>query len=252
MFMRLVHVKVRDGQIERLQQHYRQRIIAALSGISGCRYAGLMRSQHHSEECLSLTLWDSERDAEAYEGSGLFETLLNETRPYLLESSESRLQLSEDLTLEYVPVPEEPVVSRHPIAARSDMPGPRPEQRGPMWVRIVSLKLRPGKLEEFKGLYVDRVIPALRGTRGCRYAYLTERSDRKDEVLSVTSWDRKEDAEAYEQSGRFAQLLESQKNTLSELYRWKMEEQRVQGGLSVTSEDPIIEQFDIVAGEAFK
>ena len=82
MFMRLVHVKVRDGQIERLQQHYRQRIIAALSGISGCRYAGLMRSQHHSEECLSLTLWDSERDAEAYEGSGLFETLLNETRPY--------------------------------------------------------------------------------------------------------------------------------------------------------------------------
>jgi heme-degrading monooxygenase HmoA len=252
MFMRLVQVKVKDGQIERLQHHYRQRIIAALEGIPGCRYAGLMKSVHHPEECVSLTLWDNEQDAEAYERSGLFETLLRETRPFLVESSESRLQLSRDLTLEYVPIPEEPVVGKFPVAARSDTPAPREEQHGHMWVRIVSLKLRPGKLAEFEQLYREQVIPALRNVKGCRYIYLAERSGRKDEVLSVTSWESKEDAENYEKSGLFARLLESQQSTLSELYGWKIEEQKLETGLSATSDDPTIEQFDVVAGRAFQ
>jgi heme-degrading monooxygenase HmoA len=252
MFMRLVQVKVKDGQIEGLQQHYRHRIIAALSGIPGCRYAGLMKSVHHPEECISLTLWDSEQDAEAYERGGLFETLLDEMRPYLLESSESRLQLSQDLTLEYIPIPEEPVVSKLPVAARSDTLEPQQEQRSPMWVRIVSLKLRPGKLEEFERMYREQVIPVLRNIKGCRYIYLAERSGRMDEVISVTSWESKEDAENYEKSGLFARLLESQRSALSELYHRKLEEQKLQGGLAATSEDPTVEQFDVVAGRAFQ
>jgi heme-degrading monooxygenase HmoA len=249
MFMRLVEMKVKDGQIEGLQQHYRQRIIAMLAGIPGCRYAGLMKSLHHPEECISLTLWDSERDAEAYERGGLFDTLLHETRPYLLETSESRLQLSQDLTLEYAPIPVEPVVRKLPVAARSDTLAPQQEQRGPLWVRIVSLKLRPGKREEFERLYRERVIPALRKVKGCRYIYLSERTDRRDEVLSVTSWDTKGDAEAYEESGLFMRLLESGKTTLSELYRWKLEEQEV--GVTATSEDPTVENFDVIEGKAF-
>jgi heme-degrading monooxygenase HmoA len=252
MFMRLVQVKVKDGQIEGLQHHYRRRVIAALERIPGCRYAGLMRSVHHPEECISLTLWDSERDAEAYERSGLFGTLLDGTRPYLLESSESRLQLSQDLTLEYVPIPEEPVVSKLPVAEQSDTLAPQQEQRGPMWVRIVSLKIRPGKLEEFEQLYRGQVIPALRKIKGCRYIYLAERSGKLDEVISVTSWENKEDAENYEKSGLFARLLESQQGTLSELYGWKLEEQKLQGGLAATSEDPTVEHFDMLAGKAFK
>jgi len=252
MFMRLVQVKVKDGQTEGLQHHYRQRIIVALEGIPGCRYAGLMKSVHHPEECISLTLWDSEADAEAYERSGLFTTLLDETHPFLLESSESRLQLSKDLTLEYVPIPEEPVVSSYPVSTRSDVPAPQQERRGPMWVRIVSLKLRPGRLEEFEELYREQVIPTLRNVKGCRYIYLAKRSGKMDEVLSVTSWESKEDAENYEKSGLFARLLESQQGTLSELYRWKLEEQKLQGGLAATSEDPTVEHFDMLAGKAFK
>ena len=252
MFMRLVKVKVQEGRHGSMQQHYGQRIIPALENVPGCSYAGLMRSVHNSDECLSLTLWDSEEHARAYERSGLFETLLEETRPYLLESSESRLQLSEDLTLQYVPVPADPVVSRHPVALRSDTLSAQQEQRSPMWVRIVSLKLRPGRRAEFERLYRDQVIPTLRGVRGCRYIYLTERTDREDEVLSVTSWERKEDAQAYEESGLFARLLESQSDALSDLYHWKLDEQKKKGALSATSDDPTIEQFDVVAGKAFK
>lgn len=252
MFMRLVQMKVKEGQVEGLRLHYGHRIIPALEATAGCRYAGLMKSVHHSNECISLTLWEDASDAEAYERSGVFETLLGETRPYLLESSESRLQLSQDLTLEYVPVPEEPVISKLPVAARGDPLPPVGDQRSPMWVRIVSLKLRPGKLAEFTRLYSDQVIPTLRNVQGCRYIYLTERSDRKDEILSVTSWDSKEAAEAYEESGLFARLLESQSETLSELYRWKLEDGKLKGGLSATSDDPTVEHFDMVIGKAFR
>jgi heme-degrading monooxygenase HmoA len=89
MFMRLVQVEVKDGQQERLQQHYRQRIIEALETVHGCRFAGLMKSGHHHEECISLTLWESEEDAEAYERGSLFTTLLDKSHPFLLDSSES-------------------------------------------------------------------------------------------------------------------------------------------------------------------
>lgn len=252
MFMRLVQVKVKDGRSDGLQQHYRQRIIVALEKVTGCRYAGLMRSVHHSEECISLTLWDNESDAEAYERSGLFESLLHETRPFLLESSESRLQLSQDLTLEYVPVPEEPVVSKFPVTERSDALPSEQEQHGPLWVRIVSLKLRRGKRGEFERHYREQVIPALRKVKGCRYIYLAERFGREDEVLSVTSWERREDAEAYEESGLFARLLRSQGDVLSDLYHWKLQEEKKKGALSATSDDPTVEQFDVVAGKSFK
>ena len=250
--MRLVQMKVKEGHVGGLRSHYGNRIIPALEEISGCRYAGLMKSIHHSDECISLTLWENESDAEAYERGGVFETLLGETRPFLIESSESRLQLSQDLTLEYVPIPEEPVISRLPVAARGDPVSPQDSQRDPIWVRIVSLKLRPGKLDEFKRAYTEQVIPTLRKVKGCRYIYLTERSDKKDEILSVTSWESKEAAEAYEESGLFSRLLESQGDTLSELYRWKLEDGKLRGGISATSDDPTIEHFDVVVGKAFR
>ena len=249
MYMRMVQVKVKPGQLDTLRRHYQDRVIPALAGVVGCRYAGLMKSVHHEEECISLTLWDSEEGSSAYERSGLFEALLRETRPYLLESTESKLQLSEDLTLESVPIPEEPVVSGLPVAARSDELSPLKQQRGPGWVRIVSLRLRPGKREEFERLYRENVIPILRSLRGCSSIYLSERFDRADEVISVTSWDSKADAEAYERSGLFMRLLESQKDALSELYQWKFD--NANAGLTVTSEDTTVEYFDVVAGKAF-
>lgn len=252
MYMRMVQVKVKPGLTSELRLHYHEQIIAALSGISGCRYAGLLQSVHHPEECISLTLWDSEQDSHAYEKSGLFTSLLDRTRPFLLDSTESKIQLSQDLTLEYVPIPEEPVVSVLPVTATSNQAASGDEQGSPMWVRIVSLKIQPGKLEEFKRLYEEQVIPKLRSVRGCRYIYLSERAEKKDEVISVTSWNSKEDAERYEKSGTFELLLRSQEHVLSELYQWKRTTQKEHQGLATTSDDPMVEYFDVLVSKAFK
>ena len=252
MFMRLVQLKVKSGRVESYQQFYRGRIIPTLEKVRGCRYAALIQSMQHPDECLSLTLWNGEEDALAYERAGVFDKLLAGTRPYLLESTESKLQLSEDLTLEYVPILTEPVVTGLPVAEGNGSPVSLEGRRSSMCVRILSLKLRPGKRAEFDTFYRNRVIPALRGVSGCLQIYLAERTDRADEVLSVTTWEKKEDAEAYEASGLFARLLESQRDTLSELYDWKMEEQKKTAGVLTTSEDPTVERFAIIVGRVFR
>lgn len=251
MYMRMVHVKLKGDALAKVEHLYNDRIIPALATVPGCRYAGLMQSAQHPDECSSLTFWDDKESAEAYEKSGLFSILLDETRPFLINSSESRIQLSEDLTLEYVPIPEEPVVTAFPVAAMGSAQGRQREQQGAVWVRLVSLKVRPGKKEEFQRKYEEEVIPALRNVKGCRHVYLTERPDRQDEVISVTSWDSRQDAEAYEKGGLFAELLGRQKSVLSDLYQWKMQSQKEQGRYVATSDDVVIEQFHVVAGRSY-
>ena len=252
MYMRMVQVRIKRGSLPQLQTFYKDRVIPALQKTKGCRYAGFMVSVHHPEECISLTLWDSPADALAYEKSGTFSQLLEELRPYFTESSESRIQLSHDLKLEYVPVPEEPVVSTFAVAATGSVEHRGPEAAENIWVRIVSLKLRAGRIEEFKRAYAEQVIPALQRVKGCRYVYLTERTGKPNEVFSVTSWASRQDAELYEKSGLFGKLLESQQHLLSELYEWKKSRERTTHADIATSEDVAVEHYDVLVGRSFK
>jgi heme-degrading monooxygenase HmoA len=251
MFMRLVQVRVKEGFLPAVTRLYARSILPALASVAGCRYGGLLQSVQHTDECLSLTLWNSEGDVNAYEESGLFTTLLDQTRPFQAESSELRLQLTDDLKLEYVPVPDTPVVGSYPVAA-SDAPGPDENLRPrALWVRVVSLKIRPGKREEFKSLYADRVIPVLRKLPGCAYVYLLEKADAPNEVLSITGWDSKENADRYERGGTFDQLLDSQQGLLSELYTSKRERRNEDSGAMVTSDDVTVECYSVIVEESF-
>jgi heme-degrading monooxygenase HmoA len=230
---------------------YRDRVIPTLESIEGCRYAGMLQSVHEPDSCVSLTLWNAEQHARAYESSGLFAKLLEEMRPVFSESSESQIRLSENLTLEYVPIPQEPVVSTQPVAASSRPQHGDMRAGGGLWVRIVSLKLRPGKREEFKRVYAEQAIPVLRQVKGCRYVYLAEHENEPDAVLSVTSWDSREDAENYEKSGTFDRLLESQKSYLSSLYQWKRERGTAHKAEVATSEDVLVDHFNVLVGKSF-
>jgi heme-degrading monooxygenase HmoA len=247
----MLHVKVQSERLEDLVTLYRDRIIPVLGTIPGCRYAGMMQSDLHPVECISLTFWDDKEDADRYESSGTFQDLLREARPFFVESSESRIQLTEDLTLEYLPVPEEPVLDALPVSATS-APHTSAQETPPLWLRLVSLRLRPGQRENFTQMYVDQVIPSLRDTKGCRYIYLTENPTKPNEMISVTSWDTKEDAERYEQSGLFTRLLESQEHLLSDLYQWKRYREKRQSNSVATSEDLQVEYYRVLVGKDFR
>ncbi len=51
-----------------------------------------------------------------------------------------------------------------------------------MFMRIVSAKILPDKMDEFRHLYKNEIVAALEITKGCRYAYLSE-SMKEDNIF---------------------------------------------------------------------
>jgi heme-degrading monooxygenase HmoA len=76
-----------------------------------------------------------------------------------------------------------------------------------MYVRMTFFKVRAGKMDALRNLYVNEVIPAHKNNKGIRFVHLFEALDAKDEGISVTAWDTKGDLEAYEKSGEYQRTV---------------------------------------------
>lgn len=251
MYMRLVQMKVNPERISEMREFYDQKVIPALKSTNGCLFASLMRSEEHSGEGVSMTLWDNQANAEAYGSSELYRNLIEEIKTFLADSAEWKVQLSKDLTLEYVPVVEEPLVKSYSVGAFKEGAASPADRSQSMYVRIVAPKVRPGRLEDFERIYTTEVIPALRSVKGCRYAYLTEGWTNDVELFSVTVWDSQQDVENYERSGLFNSLSDKLKDTYSESYQWKMQLDKDSGKKVVMSEDAAVEHYRVVTGVRF-
>jgi heme-degrading monooxygenase HmoA len=252
MFMRLVQVKVKSETADQLPLLYSEKIIPALQGIRGCLYASLIKSVSHPDESISMTLWDTLEHAEAYEQGGLFQKLMNEITPYLSDSSEWKIQLAKDFTWEYTPSSEEPVVKSYRVTTA--IPG-HPGMADPdlaLYVRILSVRLKTGRTEEFARLYSSEILPVLHNVKGCRYAFLTEGVEERNEVISVTIWDSKDAADVYESSGLFRKLTRKVHHTFSELYQWKLAVEKRSGAQVSTTDDLTVAGYNVVSGRMFQ
>ena len=76
-----------------------------------------------------------------------------------------------------------------------------------MFLRLTFFKVKPGKMDELHQLYIKVVIPAHKNHQGNRFVHLLERVDEKDQGISITAWDSRADAEAYEKSGDYEKIL---------------------------------------------
>ncbi len=251
MYMRLVYARSKPDLVWKIQEIYADKIIPRLKEMPGCLCSCLIQSDAHKDEGISMTLWDTQEHAEEYEKSGLFQKLLGEVQPYLSDSSEWKLQLSKDLKLEYQPVPEEPILKAYSSIAQTDAKAPSEKEFPSMHMRILSLTIKPGMIQDFRKIYNEEILPTLRSVKGCRYEFMTENTQDKSDVLSVTIWDSKEDAINYENSEIFKELIEKTKHTLSALFRFKAALEKESGGKVVTSEDPYSICYDIVTGKFF-
>jgi heme-degrading monooxygenase HmoA len=75
-----------------------------------------------------------------------------------------------------------------------------------MYVRMVFLNLKEGKMDEFRDLYMKEVIPTVKSHKGNRFVHLLECRENENEGISVTAWDTKGDFETYLKSGDFERL----------------------------------------------
>jgi heme-degrading monooxygenase HmoA len=251
MFMRFVQLNIETERLDDFERLYRERIAPALNGTPGCLFAGLMNRHGLTEECVSMTLWDTAEDARRYEESGLFEELLAEADPMISDSSEWRIRLSDDLRLEYGPVKEAPVVTVSSVRSASSESLPEDIRPDETYLRIVSARVQPGQFDALAKVYEEKIIPALASVDGCRYAYLVRGMQESDQALSITLWDSQSHAEAYEQSGRFADLVRLVRPMFSELLQWKMSLSPKKQDSTATSEDLTVEGYHVVTTDSF-
>lgn len=251
MFMRFVQLRVKEDSINYLNEIYERQIIPVLEKVDGCLYAGLIQSAGRLDECISLTLWESASAADKYVVGGTYNRLLESVEQFLSGTSEWKIKLTEDQKVEYVPVGEPPTVKAYNVTLAPVARGMTPENRGELYVRILAVRLKEGSMAEFRTIYEHEILPALYETPGCRYAYLTEDVGNPNGALSLTVWDRKEDAENYEKSGRFGMLVRKMSHLLAGLYQWKMSLGNDTGRKAVTSEDLTSEGYHVVTGRGF-
>ena len=69
-----------------------------------------------------------------------------------------------------------------------------------MFARNVSIDLRPNTLSEFLKTMDNEIVPLLRKQKGFREE-MTLSVPGRIEVVAVSFWDRKEDAQSYDSSG---------------------------------------------------
>ncbi len=77
-----------------------------------------------------------------------------------------------------------------------------------MLVRMTFTQSDPASAEVARTLYNSEEVPGvLDRQKGHRFHYLLESVDVPGEGVSVTAWDSREDAEAYETSGAYEELV---------------------------------------------
>ena len=87
-----------------------------------------------------------------------------------------------------------------------------------VFVRMTFTKIDPASAEAVRALYYrDEIWGVLERQKGHRFHYhLLESVDVPGEGVSVSAWDSREDAEAYERSGAYEELVAKFRNFYTE------------------------------------
>jgi len=245
MFMRTVKMFVKLGEIDGFRTAYQDKILTAFAKIKGCRSAVLMQSTHNPEECVSLTFWSSEGDARTFEETGRYEELVKVLSPHFSEAYEMQIRLTKDLKLEYSST-NEPEVRTYEVETPHGSESP-----GQIYLRMVSLKFKEGKVGEFKKHYEEKVIPVLRAVKGCKTAFLAAPADNPNELISVTEWEDEQAVQEYEHGGQFDAILESQRHFFPGVYDLGKKPSKETGGKIATSGDVTVDHHHVLVGRRF-
>ncbi len=252
MYMRFLPLKVREDKLKELAQWYRSRVIPALRETGGCLSARLLQPALPSGECLSLTLWEGREALEEHEDSNLFDDMMNEAGAFLTPSGEWKAVLSDESGVGLEVPLKSPEAKAYEVVTSTGANDGGPASLPQLHVRIVSLLVREGQADELAERYRRTIIPKLLTFKGCLAAYLVEGVTRPNQALSVTLWERDEDAVRYELSGVFDDLTEHLRGTLSSLHIWRLSLDTTGAREDVVGGDLDVVRYGVIAGERFR
>ena len=77
-----------------------------------------------------------------------------------------------------------------------------------MFVRLTYFGFKSEKIKELKKFYNEVAIPTLKKQKGNLECRLFEPVDKKEDYISMTTWEKKEDAETYHNTGVYKNLVD--------------------------------------------
>lgn len=252
MLMRLFQFRIKPVEIDNIKKFFKTSVFPQFEHSKGCLFAALISGEPDANDFISVTFWDSLDNIKNFESSNTLKDLLAAIKPKLAETSEWKIQLSDKMELEYAPVPEEPLIRKYDVKFQDSPDQGISLKSREMFIRIVSFIIQPDKLDEFKRIYFTQVIPELKQSKGCRYIFLTENVNDINEFISVTIWDSKALADMNESSGKFDELVNLFKHTLSHFVLWKMKLEKEFSARIKTSDDIKVDSYNLVTVKTFK
>jgi quinol monooxygenase YgiN len=111
LFVRIVSAKIQEGKVNEFKELYSKEIMPVLQASEGCLYAFLNKNLKEMDEFLSVSIWKSKADADAYENSGKFEELTNKVKHTfshfylwkmaLEQETKGKIRTSEDMRVDH-------------------------------------------------------------------------------------------------------------------------------------------------------
>ena len=245
MYLRILKVDIQPADLHKARDFYRQKVLPMLHSHSSCRFASLLQATSKAEECISLTLWDDPDEAEGYEQSPAYSKLLEEGAKLLSDAPDWSVERAEGVPGQSSDAKQAITGDAFTIeAGDQDLPDSDLPLR--LYLRIVTVRVQPGKWDDLIELYNTAVLPTLRSTQGSLAAFLVEALHDPDLALSISLWNREEDAIRYEMSGTFDDLTRRLKDTLEGSTQW-----RVSGSPVGSATSPPARGYKQVVGERF-
>lgn len=81
-----------------------------------------------------------------------------------------------------------------------------------MIARLTFFSANPRDVEELKKIYLEQIVPVIRNQKGNLGSWLLEPTNQADQFISLTEWISTADADAYESSGTYKELVDKVKN----------------------------------------
>lgn len=95
-YVRIVSHRIRPGSAGLFRKTYEEQVLPVLRSQSGYRRAYLVEDPADTNKLLSVTAWSSKRDADRYEHSGMFLTLLERLAPMLTDLAHWRIHAARE------------------------------------------------------------------------------------------------------------------------------------------------------------
>jgi len=81
-----------------------------------------------------------------------------------------------------------------------------------MFARLTSISVPSSKMEELRRIFNEEIVPVVKAQRGNLGIWLLEPTNENDDYISLTEWLSAADADAYEASGIYRQLVDKIKD----------------------------------------